>query len=272
MRDLYIFTFIISCVLIIFQLNKNSKINHLKGFITPVSDFKEVNTQEVSNIMQKNDKILYYLNLIDKNVTIKVLCATLLFFAVYILNIYLNLSKNTLIVVGIILFIASIILPAKILEFIIQTRINKISSDIPIFVDLLAICVQSGMTIEASIKFLENSVKQINPIFSPFLNDLIVKMEVSGLDIALEDLSKELPSREISMMCSTLRQSLKYGSKIYESLMNLSSEIRETELLQTEEAIGKLSAKMSVPLILFFMFPVIIVIAAPGVMRVLGEF
>lgn len=48
-------------------------------------------------------------------------------------------------------------------------------------------------------------------------------------------------------------------------------EMRELQLLKTEEMIGKISAKMSVPLILFFMFPIVIIIAAPGMMRFMAR-
>ncbi|MEC8483612.1 MAG: type II secretion system F family protein, partial [Pseudomonadota bacterium] len=51
---------------------------------------------------------------------------------------------------------------------------------------------------------------------------------------------------------------------------NLSSEIRAVQMLSIEEKIGKLAAKMSVPLILFIMFPIVILIAAPGVMRMIN--
>ncbi|WP_186375085.1 type II secretion system F family protein, partial [Yersinia similis] len=105
----------------------------------------------------------------------------------------------------------------------------------------------------------------------PFLDRLVKKIEVNGLEAGLTNLQKELPSREVSMLCVTLQQSLRYGSSIYEYLMELSSEMRELQLLKTEEIIGKLSAKMSIPLVLFFMFPVVIIIAAPGVMRVMSQ-
>lgn len=274
MHNFYILAFVFGICLILWQINQNSKIKKFRALIEPSSEEYEMQFSNASNILEKSDKILFYLKLIDQNVALKVLLALGLFFGVYFFTSVfgIKISKNALAFVGIFSFIFFIIAPAQILRYVIEARIRKIGADIPMFVDLLAICVQSGMSIEASIKFLEGSVSEINKAFAPFLKKLIAKMNVSGLEPALDELNAELPSKEISMMCSTLKQSLKYGSQIYETLMGLSAEIRESGLLATEEAIGKLSAKMSVPLILFFMFPVIIVIAAPGVMRVLGGF
>ena len=73
------------------------------------------------------------------------------------------------------------------------------------------------------------------------------------------------------MFCAMLQQSIRYGSSMYEQLIELAREIREVQLLGTEEKIGQLGAKMSVPLILFFMFPVVVIVAAPGVMRVMSN-
>ncbi|PAF46960.1 hypothetical protein BKH46_05855 [Helicobacter sp. 12S02634-8] len=248
--------------------------------------FIEANTQDIDknplgekshkaqHILEKSDTLLRNIRLFDENIAWKILSAFGVFLFVYMLDMALNLhlSQALLGIVGIMAVLVAFLLPQYLQKFIVDTRIQKISRDIPMFVDLLAICVQSGMNIEGAIKFLNENMKQVNKGFAPFLNRIVLKSEISGLESAIIDLQKELPGTEIGMMCATLRQSLKYGSAIYETLMHLSMEIRELELLKTEEAIGKLSAKMSVPLILFFMFPVIIIIAAPGVMKVLEGF
>lgn len=272
MQSFYILSMIFGVFLMFYAINKKNTMKKYSLVINNTSFNEFVNTTNVYDIFEKSDKTLYYLRKIDSNVVLKVFFAFSIFMIFYVLKTsgLLKISQNTLAALGIFIFILVIIAPSYLQQFIIESRIRKIGADIPMFVDLLAVCVQSGMSIENAIKFLEDSIASLNEAFAPFLSKLIIKMNVNGLEAALNDLQNELPSREISMMCSTLKQSVKYGSGIYESLMSLSAEIRESTLLQTEEAIGKLSAKMSVPLILFFMFPVIIVIAAPGVMRVLG--
>lgn len=272
MQDFYILSMIFGIFLMVYAINKKNTIRKYKQVVS-YAEFEEmVSMTNAYDIFEKNDIVLHYLKKIDSNIVLKVFVAFFLFMIFYVLKVseLIKISQNTLAVLAIFIFVIVIVAPSYLQRLIVELRIKKIGADIPMFVDLLAVCVQSGMSIENAIKFLEGSVGQINKSFAPFLNKLITKMNVNGLEAGLNDLQHELPSREISMMCSTLKQSVKYGSGIYESLMNLSSEIRESTLLHTEEAIGKLSAKMSVPLILFFMFPVIIVIAAPGVMRVLG--
>lgn len=277
MDSFYIFAFVFGILLLCYFAVLKQRINKFNNFICFNDDAPSDingNISVAQKMLERTDKVLFYLRSFEQNIALKLLCAVGVFMLIYFANQIFSwqLKQNTILVLGILLLLAFVILPGYVIKFVIEQRIKKIGDDIPMFVDLLAVCVQSGMPIEASLKFLQGSISEINKAFAPFLNKLVSKIEVSGLESALVDLQNELPSKEISMMCSTLQQSIKYGSGIYESLMSLSSEIRESSLLATEEAIGKLSAKMSVPLILFFMFPVIIVIAAPGVMRILGGF
>lgn len=273
MLAFFVMTFLIGLYLLIMKFRTQSRLTQYKRFLTPQTE-KELHISSTQEMLEKNNSLLYYLRFFDQKITLKLLtllgCMCILWLIERVFS--LHFSSNTWALIALFLLVFFIIAPSKIIALMMESRIRKIGADIPIFVDLLAICVQSGMSIQTSIQFLENSVKEVNPYFAPFLSKLIAKIEVSGLESALLDLQQELPSKEISMMCQTLKQSLKYGSGVYDSLINLSAEIRESNLLEAEEIIGKLSAKMSVPLILFFMFPVIIVIAAPGVIRVLGGF
>ncbi|ORM80996.1 hypothetical protein HA44_10015 [Mixta gaviniae] len=131
--------------------------------------------------------------------------------------------------------------------------------------------MQCGMTIDQAFVFLSQKMTGINPDFAPFLQRLVRRAEVGGLSPALKQFYQEIPGKETRMLCAMLEQSLQYGSSMYDQLIELSREIREVQLLTIEEHIGKLGAKMSVPLILFFMIPVVVIVAAPGVMRVLAN-
>ncbi|PAF43368.1 type II secretion system F family protein [Helicobacter sp. 11S03491-1] len=279
MNTFYLFSLIFGFFILISSTIKNSKIKKLTHLLEETNQQNDIfiktsQKDKAQEILEKSDTLLKNIRLYDENIILKILCAFGVFIFFYFINLIfsLQISQAFLGIIGIFSILISFLLPSYLQKFIVESRIQKISKNIPMFVDLLAICVQSGMNIEGAIKFLEGSISQINKGFAPFLNRIILKSEISGLQTAIDDLQKELPSTEISMMCTTLKQSLKYGSAIYETLMHLSMEIRELELLKTEEAIGKLSAKMSIPLILFFMFPVIIIIAAPGVMKVLEGF
>ena len=147
----------------------------------------------------------------------------------------------------------------------------SISNKLPYLIDLLAVCVQTGMTIEAAMTYLSREMKSFDKDLGFLLTKTNDRTQIVGLEVALKELYERVPTNEMRSFIMTLNQSLQYGTSIYDVLTTLSFEIREVQMLGLEEKIGKLAAKMSIPLILFIMIPVVILIAAPGVMRMLYD-
>ena len=150
-------------------------------------------------------------------------------------------------------------------------RQRRISRSLPYLIDLMAICVQTGMTIEASLKYLAREISGFNPELGKLLDNTNQRARIVGMERALEELYQQLPSSEMRSFMLTLTQSMQHGSSIYTMLTTLSGDIREVQMLELEEQIGKLAAKMSIPLIVFILIPLVFVIAAPGVMRMMSH-
>ncbi|WP_342608972.1 type II secretion system F family protein [Vibrio tritonius] len=144
-----------------------------------------------------------------------------------------------------------------------------ISAKMPYMLDLLAVCVQTGMTIEAAVSYLSLEFGAFDKDLSHMLKKVDERARLVGLEQALSELYERIPSNEIRSFVMTLNQSLQYGSSIYSVLTTLSADIREVQLLHVEEKIGQLSSKMSIPLIIFIMVPIVILIAGPGIMRLM---
>ncbi|AMO55930.1 hypothetical protein GZ77_07505 [Endozoicomonas montiporae] len=152
-----------------------------------------------------------------------------------------------------------------------KKRIRKVSSELPYVIDLMAVCIQTGMTIESAIAYLGEELKSFDKDLAYVMRRLDSVSRVTGMTRALDELLEHFPTNQMQSFVYTISQSLQYGSSIYSVLTTLSASIREIEMLELEERVGKLSAKMSVPLILFIMFPIVILITAPGIMRMLSN-
>lgn len=224
-------------------------------------------------VLEQNNPLLNLYRRLDGSILSKVLLAVLAFgIIVVVFRISgSELSRESWLMAGVFSLVATIILPGMARAMFVKRRLKTLSAELPWMIELLAVSVQCGMTIEQAFSFLADKMDGINPDFVPFLTRLVRRTEVSGLSVALEHFYRELPSAETRMFCAMLQQSIRYGSSMYEQLVELAREIREVQLLGTEEKIGQLGAKMSVPLILFFMFPVVVIVAAPGVMRVMSN-
>ncbi|KII76010.1 type II secretion system F family protein [Vibrio renipiscarius] len=159
-------------------------------------------------------------------------------------------------------------------DAVMDARVKKYRSDmtrqLPYLIDLLAVCVQTGMTIESSMGYLAKEMKGFDAKLARLLERTNERAHIVGLDKALDELYVHIPTSEMRSFVMTLKQSLQYGSSIYSTLTTLSADIRKVTMLNIEEKIGQLAAKMSIPLILFIMVPIVILIAAPGVMRMMS--
>lgn len=220
---------------------------------------------ELELLLINNNPFLKILAVLDKNIRVKLL-VTLLLSGLY----YLYAVKNdSNFVIGLsIILVFIIVIPGILTNAILKAKVKKIMVDLPGFIDLVAVNVQTGISIDAALKQVAIDFKKLNPNLTYVMLRIIRKSELTGLSQALQDFSISLPTTEIRMFCTVLQQSLNFGSSIYSHLIQLSADIREIQLLIIEEKLGTLSAKMSIPLILFIMFPIIILILAPGIMRV----
>ncbi|HAS6337375.1 TPA: type II secretion system F family protein [Vibrio vulnificus] len=156
-------------------------------------------------------------------------------------------------------------------DMYISSRANSItqhiSSRLPFLLDLMNVCVHTGMTIEATLEYLAKELQTVDKYLAFTVNVTVQRSKVIGIEKALEEFYEMVPSSEAQSFVMTLVQSLRFGSSVGQVLGTLATDIRQINMMELEEKIGKLGAKMSIPMIVFIMLPIIILIIAPGIMR-----
>ncbi|MGF1756186.1 type II secretion system F family protein [Vibrio makurazakiensis] len=190
---------------------------------------------------------------------------------IYVLLSRFELIVNQVIAILAIWFVFCVTGPDSYLAIKQKALRRKISNQLPYLLDLMAICIQTGMTLESAMSYLSHEMEGFDKDLSYQLNKINERTKIVSLDIALDEFYNRIPTPEVRSFVMTLKQSLKYGSSIFDVLTTLASDIREVNMLGVEEKIGKLAAKMSIPLILFIMMPIVILITAPGIMRVMAN-
>lgn len=231
----------------------------------------QFSTIDYRALIISNSPWLTFLNELEKSLPLKARICGAIGGVLLVLTVIgvLSISMKALAMIMLFVFMIVLVLPAMMLNPAINTRIKLMMDALPYFVDLIAVCVQAGMTVESSVKFIAERSDDLDKNLADLMSHLVRRAEVSGLEEGLMDLYRSMDMTEMRMFCATLQQSVHYGTSLYENLMELSKDIRDMQLLSSEEKIGKLSAKMSVPLILFIMFPITILIAAPGILRIM---
>ncbi|MDN3699714.1 type II secretion system F family protein [Vibrio artabrorum] len=179
----------------------------------------------------------------------------------------IDMPMNNKLLVVVFSLIGVIVVPDALLSMRRKLLINRTSAQMPYLLDMMALCVQTGMTIEAALAYLAKELAEFDSDLCYQIKRTSDSAKIHGLDKALNDLGERIPTPEVRSFVLTLIQNLQYGTSVSQVLSDLAEDMRKAQILTVEEKVGKLSAKMSVPLILLIMFPIVILILAPGVMQ-----
>ncbi|MBP8541255.1 MULTISPECIES: type II secretion system F family protein [Citrobacter] len=259
----------------LYLLTKNKKTKKISSVLGRQGNIVAKNEELVSNIekiYRKTSKTVTFFDFLDSNIFLKfgiVIAFSLLIFILGALGILKYDKQTQAIIIGVALVLV-ILIPPRIKNYVMKKKTKKINVDLPYVIDIMSICVQSGMTIENALIYISKNIQFINSDIASLLERTAIKIEVSGIVSALDQLYEEVPSAEVRMFCTTLQQSITYGASISTVLVELSKEMREMQLLSVEEKVASLSAKMAAPMILFIMFPILAIVAGPGFIRMMA--
>lgn len=144
-----------------------------------------------------------------------------------------------------------------------QTRYRRLFPD---FMDLLIVCVDSGLSIEAAIDRVAREFIVPKPDFGKHL--AIITLEVRAgrpLYEALQNFSDRVRLDEARSLATLFRQSQELGSSVVKTLRVFSTEMRQLRLVRAEELANSLPVKMLFPMAAF-LFPVNLVIVLVPIM------
>ncbi|ALD97835.1 MULTISPECIES: type II secretion system F family protein [Pseudomonas] len=161
------------------------------------------------------------------------------------------------------------LLPKRILAAAARRRQKQVVVEISTFIPLLRILFESGMAVEQALRVLSNEGKDLLPVLSEEIRVVLVRVD-SGLELG-EELRKTaalLAVDELSDTCVILNQLIHQGGGALKSLLMLKQLIDDRRLTRLQEYISKLSAKMSVVMMVFLFPALLIVLAGPGFMAI----
>jgi tight adherence protein C len=159
--------------------------------------------------------------------------------------------------------------------FFLKNRIAKrqlsIKRAFPDALDLLLICVESGMSIEAAFKKVS---VEIGSQSIPLAEELtLTTAELSYLQdrkTAYENLARRTDLDGVKSVCMALQQAERYGTPLAQTLRVMSQENRDMRMSEAEKKAAALPPKLTVPMILFFLPVLFVVILGPAAIRVMA--
>ncbi len=148
-------------------------------------------------------------------------------------------------------------------------RRESIVGAFPDALDLLLICVEAGMSIEAAIQKVASEIGSRSVELAEELS--LLTAELSYLPerrLAYEGLSKRTNHPGIKAVATAMIQAERYGTPLGQALRVMAKENREMRIAAAEKKAAQLPAKLTVPMILFFLPVLFVVILGPAGMRI----
>ncbi|GGC35451.1 type II secretion system protein [Novosphingobium marinum] len=163
--------------------------------------------------------------------------------------------------------------PDIFIQNMISKRTDKVRKGLPDALDLLVICAEAGLTVDAA---FERVAKELGRAY-PELGDefSLTSIELSFLTErkqAFENLAYRVDLESVRGVVTTMVQTERYGTPLASALRVLSAEFRNERMMKAEEKAARLPAIMTVPLILFILPVLFVVILGPAACSIADAF
>ena len=194
-----------------------------------------------------------------------------LFLAIFYVFVVLKIDRPLPFKLGICLVIAYLgfYLPIIFVSNALQKRQQSIKRAFPDSLDLMLICVESGMSIEHAFRRVSEEIGSQSLALAEELS--LTTAELSFLPDrrqAYENLASRTGLDGVKAVCLALIQSERYGTPLGQTLRVLSQENRDMRMNEAEKKAAALPPKLTVPMIVFFLPVLFAVIMAPAIIKI----
>ena len=157
------------------------------------------------------------------------------------------------------------LLPKRLLAYAAKRRQKQIAVEISTLIPLLRILFESGMAVEQALRVLSTEARKLLPQVTQELSLILARVD-SGLELGqeLNKAANVLAIDEFTDTCIILQQLIQQGGGAMKSLLSLKQLLDDRRLTNLQEYISKMSAKMSVVMMIFLFPALLIVLAGPG--------
>lgn len=162
-------------------------------------------------------------------------------------------------------------LPALLIKNKAQKRQEEMTRNFPDTLDLLVICVESGLAIEPAFARVTEEISENAPVLSQELGLTSAELAFLGDRAkAYGNFAERTGLPAAQSLSTALAQSDKYGTPVSVALKVLAEENRNDRMAKAEKKAGALPAQLTVPMILFFLPVLFMVIIGPAVIQIMA--
>ncbi|MEJ2705324.1 MAG: type II secretion system F family protein [Sedimentisphaerales bacterium] len=178
-------------------------------------------------------------------------------------------KMNLVFATGVCLFFV----PNVVLKAHLKKRHDEICLHLPDAVDLLEICVSSGIGLGSAWNIVANEINNVSPVLGEAmaLTNFEIHLGISRVD-AMRRMAARTGVEKLSSLAATLVQTERFGTSIASALKEFAQALREERYFTAEEHAEKVAVKLLFPMI-FFIFPAIFVVTTgPAAIQIVEMF
>jgi tight adherence protein C len=154
-----------------------------------------------------------------------------------------------------------------------QKRREKIRKGLPDALDLMVICAEAGLSLDATLMRVSQEMEEAAP-------ELADELSLTGLELgflpdrkkALQNLGARVDLQNLRSVVNTLLQAERYGTPLAQSLRVMAADSRNERIMKAEEKAARLPALLTVPMVVFILPPLFIVLLGRAVLNTIDAF
>jgi tight adherence protein C len=159
--------------------------------------------------------------------------------------------------------------PDKVVQYLRNRYLRALEIGMPDAMDMMVICGQAGLGLEASIERVGIEIRDAHPVAAEELTRTAHEMQVSSdTRVALLNFGKRTGLDSARRLSAMLIQSIQYGTPLSQALRALSAEHRQEMLAKFEAKAGRLPVLLTLPMIIFILPCVFLIVAGPAMIDV----
>ena len=180
-----------------------------------------------------------------------------------------TITLNNMLVVLLILATIGYYLPNAVLSHLVMVRQREIFENFPDALDLMTVCVEAGLGVEAAIDRVAGDIRHKSEVLSDELSMVGLELRAGGQrDRALRNLAIRTGVEEVEAWVALIIQAERFGTSIAAALRIHSEMLRTKRRQRAEEAAAKIALKLLFPLI-FCIFPsLLLVLLGPAFIQI----
>ncbi|MES3041715.1 MAG: type II secretion system F family protein [Pseudomonadota bacterium] len=173
-------------------------------------------------------------------------------------------TQNGLLI-GVSTVIVSVLMPKRVINSRAADRLKRIDDELSLFVQMLRILFDAGLAVEQALRVMATEAKLVLPELVLELEPVLRRAE-RGLDLENElgGAAAALDHANFTDVTVIIRQMLKQGGSARASLTKLIEVMESRRLTDMQEKVSKLTARMTVVMVVFFFPALVILLAGPG--------